>query len=315
MKCIARALHALLVGAFAAAAVQPGAVRAETTPIGSFGPQFTAHTVVAGGRVIHYRSGGSGRAVVLLHGFADTGEMWIPLAPQLVGHYRVIIPDLPGLGQSRPAPANARYDMATVARSLHALLLSLHVRREAIVSHDIGLMLAYAYAAQYRNEVTKLALIDAPVPGLGPWQQTLLMPGVWHFNFHGKYAEELVAGRERIYLNRIWDDFAAHPDRIANAKRTFYAASYAQPGNMHAGFSYFAAFSQDAGQNVAFAKRPLSIPVLAMGGAKSFGGLEPQFARALATSVITSNLPDCGHWIEDECPASANAIILQFLQQ
>jgi pimeloyl-ACP methyl ester carboxylesterase len=315
VKCVNRLLTIILTLACTVSIAQVGSAQAETTPIGSFGPQFSAHTVVVGGRVIHYRIGGSGPAVLLLHGFADTGEMWIPLAPQLAEHYRVIIPDLPGLGQSRPAPANAHYDMATVARSVHALMSSLHVRREAIVSHDIGLMLAYAYTAQYRTEVTKLVLIDAPVPGLGPWQQTLLMPGVWHFHFSGKYAEELVAGRERIYLNRIWDDFAAHPDRITDAKRTFYAASYAQPGNMHAGFSYFAAFYQDADQNVAFARKPLTMPVLAMGGAKSFGGLEPQFARALAVNVQQSNIPDCGHWIEDECPTRSNAIIARFLRQ
>jgi pimeloyl-ACP methyl ester carboxylesterase len=315
MRYQPRTVPLLLALVLAVATVPVGSVRAESPHPEAFGPEFRSHTVVAGGRVIHYRSGGSGPVVLLLHGFADTGEMWIPLAPQLARHYRVIIPDLPGLGQSRPAPANARYDMATVARSIHALMLALHVRREAIVSHDIGLMLAYAYAAQYRTDVTKLALIDAPVPGLGPWQQTLLMPGVWHFHFFGTYAEELVAGRERIYLNRIWDDFAAHPERITNAKRTFYAASYAQPGNMHAGFGYFAAFYHDADQNVAFAKTPLTIPVLAMGGAKSFGGLEPQFARALATNVQTSNIPDCGHWIEDECPAAANAILIRFLQE
>jgi pimeloyl-ACP methyl ester carboxylesterase len=281
----------------------------------SFGPEFTEHTVVAGRRVIHYRIGGSGPAVLLLHGFADTGEMWTPLTPLLTSRYRVIVPDLPGLGRSRPAPANARYDMASVARSIHALMLMLNVRREAVISHDIGLMLAYAYAAQYRSDVTKLVLIDAPVPGLGPWQQTLLMPGVWHFHFNGKYAEELVAGRERIYLNRIWDDFAAHPDRISDAKRTFYAASYAQPGNMHAGFGYFAAFYQDADQNVAFAKRPLTMPVLAMGGAKSFGALMPQFAKALATNVQTSVVPDSGHWVEDENPTFANAVLVRFLAQ
>jgi pimeloyl-ACP methyl ester carboxylesterase len=310
-----RALRAILSLMVAVGAEQAWPAQAEVTPIGSFGPQFVAHSVVAGGRIIHYRIGGSGPVVLLLHGFADTGEMWIPLAPQLATHYRVVIPDLPGLGQSRPASVDARYDMATVARSIHALMVSLHVRREAIIGHDIGLMLAYAYAAQYRTDVTKLALIDAPVPGLGPWQQTLLMPGVWHFHFHGKYAEELVAGRERIYLNRIWDDFAAHSERITNAKRTFYAASYAQPGNMHAGFSYFAAFYQDADQNLAFAKKPLTIPVLAMGGAKSFGGLEPQFARAVAFNVQTSNVPNCGHWIEDECPAFSNAVLIRFLQQ
>jgi pimeloyl-ACP methyl ester carboxylesterase len=278
-----------------------------------FATGFTEKTVVAGGRTWHYRIGGSGSPIVLIHGYGDTGEMWKPLAPMLATHHRVIVPDLAGLGESRPERWNDSYDMAAVARSLHALVASLNVHREAVVGHDIGLMVAYAYAAQYPTEVTRLALMDAPIPGVGPWTQTLLMPGVWHFHFHGKYAEQLVAGRERIYLNRIWDDFALHPDRITDAKRSYYAASYAQPGNMHAGFSYFAGFEKDASANIAFSKKKLTMPVLAMGGEASFGTLMPQFAKAVATNVQASVIPDSGHWLEDENPQATNAALVRFL--
>jgi pimeloyl-ACP methyl ester carboxylesterase len=155
--------------------------------------------------------------------------------------------------------------------------------------------------------------MDAPIPGVGPWQQVLLMPGIWHFHFNGKYAEQLTAGRERIYLNRIWDDFAYHPERITEEARTRYAASYAQPGNMHAGFSYFAGFYGDADDNVQFAKTPLRMPVLAMGGEKSFGALMPQFAKAVATDVRTSVIPDSGHWLMDENPRATSIALIDFL--
>lgn len=282
----------------------------EATP---FAPGFSERTVTITGRPVKYRVGGTGPAVLLVHGYGDTGDMWRPLAAQLAKTHQVIVPDLPGLGDSRPESRTAPYDMAAVARVLHGMMLSLHVRREAIVSHDIGLMAAYAYAAQYPRDVTRLVLMDAPIPGVGPWQQILPTPALWHFNFYGKYAEALVDGRERIYLDRIWDAFAYHPERITETTRAHYAESYAQPGNMHAGFSYFQSFSTDAKQNVAFAKTPLTMPVLAMGGAKSFGSLEPAFARAVATNVQVSVIPDAGHWLMDENPKATMAVLVRFL--
>lgn len=279
----------------------------------TFASGFTAHVTTVGGRRVYYRVGGHGPAVLLLHGYGDTGEMWLPLAPTLAESHTVIIPDLPGLGESRPQPRDALYDMASVARTMHAVLAGLNIHREAVVGHDIGLMAAYAYAAQYPSEVTRLALMDAPIPGVGPWEQILPTPALWHFNFYGKYAEALVAGRERIYLDRIWDAFASHPARISEAERKRTAASYAQPGNMHAGFSYFQAFAADAKRNAAFAKTPLPMPVLAMGGAKSFGTLMPQFASAVARNVTSSVIPDAGHWLEEENPHGTNAALQHFL--
>jgi pimeloyl-ACP methyl ester carboxylesterase len=220
--------------------------------VGNFATGFSEHTVNTGGRTIYYRIGGKGPGVLLLHGYGDTSEMWAALASRHVNHYTVIVPDLPGLGQSRPESASASYDMASVARSIHALMSRLNVHREAVIGHDIGLMVAYAYAAQFPDDVTKLALMDAPIPGVGPWQTVLLLPGTWHFHFSGKYAEELTAGRERIYLDWLWDRLAAHPERIDEAERRTIAASYAQPGNMRVGFSYFAGFDKDSADDVSF---------------------------------------------------------------
>ncbi|MGZ3541397.1 MAG: alpha/beta fold hydrolase [Vulcanimicrobiaceae bacterium] len=279
----------------------------------SFAAGFRSKTVQVDGRTVYYRIGGEGPVVLLVHGYADTGDMWSPLAPSLAKDHLVIVPDLPGLGKSRPESDTATYDKASVARTLHVLLNALNVHQEPVVGHDIGLMVAYAYAAQFPDEVTQLALMDAPIPGVGPWQQVLLMPGIWHFHFNGKYAEQLTAGRERIYLDRIWDEFAFHPERITDAVRTRYAASYAQPGNMHAGFSYFAEFYTDADDNVAFAKTPLRMPVLAMGGEKSFGALMPEFAKAVATDVQTSVIPDAGHWLMYENPTATSASLIRFL--
>jgi pimeloyl-ACP methyl ester carboxylesterase len=279
----------------------------------TFAAGFSEHTVVAGDRTIHYRIGGKGPAVLLLHGYGDTGEMWAPLALRLSKGYTVIVPDLPGLGQSRPESPSASYDMASVARSIHALMAQLKVGNEAVIGHDIGLMVAYAYAAQYPDNVSKLALMDAPIPGVGPWQTVLLLPGTWHFHFSGTYAEELTVGRERIYLDWLWDRFAAHPERIGKAERATTAASYAQPGNMRVGFSYFAGFDKDVVENVAFAKTPLQMPVLAMGGEKSMGALMPRFAKAVATNVQAIVIPDAGHWLMDENPRATMTALINFL--
>ncbi|MGZ3508154.1 MAG: alpha/beta fold hydrolase [Vulcanimicrobiaceae bacterium] len=279
----------------------------------SFAAGFRSKTVQVDGRTVYYRIGGEGPVVLLVQGYAHTGDMWSPLAPSLAKDHLVIVPDLSGLGKSRPESDTATYDKASVARTLHVLLNALNVHQEPVVGHDIGLMVAYAHAAQFPDEVTQLALMDAPIPGVGPWQQVLLMPGIWHFHFNGKYAEQLTAGRERIYLDRIWDEFAFHPERITDAVRTRYAASYAQPGNMHAGFSYFAEFYTDADDNVAFAKTPLRMPVLAMGGEKSFGALMPEFAKAVATDVQTSVIPDAGHWLMYENPTATSASLIRFL--
>jgi len=182
-----------------------------------------------------------------------------------------------------------------------------------VVAHDIGNTVAYAYAATYPDKVERLVVMDAPIPGIEPWNEILLNPRVWHFNFHGPDAERLVAGRERIYLDRIWNDFTGDPSKPDEATRNFFAATYAQPGGMRAGFAQFTAFSQDAKDNKIFEHVKLTMPVLAVGGEKSFGPLQAVIMRHVATNVREAVVAASGHWLMEERPAYTVTLIRNFL--
>lgn len=266
------------------------------------------------GAEIFVRSGGTGpAAVVLLHGYGDTGDMWGPLAVELAKDHRVIVPDLRGMGKSsHPA---AGYDKKTQAGDIRAVVVALGADHTAVVAHDIGNMVAYAYAASYPGKVDRLVLMDAPVPGVGPWDEILKTPLLWHFNFGGPDAERLVQGRERIYLDRFWNEFAAHPDRIDEATRNHYAALYAQPGAMRSGFAQFQAFTKDAEDNRVFLKEKLTMPVLAVGGEKSFGPVMAVVMRAAATDVREAIVADSGHWVIDENEVATVALVSGFLRE
>lgn len=263
---------------------------------------------------IYVRVGGKGPAVLLLHGYGETGEMWGPLAAALMKDRTVVVPDLRGLGlSSKPASG---YDKASQARDdIRLVLQTLGIDRVAIVAHDIGNMVAYAYAAQFPGDTEKLAVIDAPLPGIGPWEQILRNPLLWHFNFRGPDAERLVAGRERIYLDRFWNEFSADPKKFGEAARAFYAERYAAPFGMRAGFAQFGAFGQDEADNKRFAETRLTMPVLALGGEKSFGLTMAVVMRAVATDVTEGVVPDAGHWIMEENPAATVALVLDFLSR
>src|SRR4051812_12950259 len=232
-------------------------------------PRFAVRDVVGNGATIHVRSGGSGPAVVLLHGYGETGDMWAPLAIELARDHTVIVPDLRGLGlSSKPAGG---FDKKTQAEDVVGVMSALNVAQADVVAHDIGNMVAFQFAARHPERVRRLVLIDAPVPGVGPWEEILKNPLLWHFRFGGLDMERLVAGRERIYLDRFWNEFSASPARFGEAARRHYANLYALPGAMHSGFAQFAAFDQDAIDNRAFlaASGRLKLPILALGGEKS----------------------------------------------
>lgn len=265
------------------------------------------------GAEIYVRSGGAGPAVVLLHGYGDTGDMWGRLAAELAKDHHVIVPDLRGMGKSSH-PAGG-YDKKTQADDIRSVVKALGDDRTAVVAHDIGNMVAYAYTAKYPDKVTRLVLMDAPIPGIGPWEEILRNPLLWHFNFGGPDAERLVQGRERIYLDRFWNEFAAHPDRIDEATRAHYAALYALPGGMRSGFAQFHAFAQDAEDNKIFARTKLTMPVLAAGGEKSFGPMMAVVMRAAAVDVREAIIPDSGHWVMDENPAFTVALVSSFLRE
>jgi pimeloyl-ACP methyl ester carboxylesterase len=277
-----------------------------------FPPAFAVKHVPVDGASIYVRFGGSGPAVVLLHGYGETGDMWVPMAADLARDHTVVVPDLRGLGLSSKPPGG--FDKKTQAGDVAGVLDDLKIDRAALVTHDIGNMVGYAFAARYPGRVTRFALIDAPLPGLGPWEEILKNPLLWHFRFGGPDMERLVAGRERIYLDRFWNEFSATPGRFSEAAREHYARLYALPGAMHSGFMQFAAFDQDALDNRAFlAKGKLAMPVLALGGEKSFGRTMAEVMRFAAENVQEGVVPDSGHWIMEENPAATISMVRAFL--
>ena len=263
------------------------------------------------GADIFVRSAGSGPAAVLIHGYADTGDMWGPLATELIRTHTVIVPDLRGMGRSsRPA---AGYDKHTQAGDIRAVITALGHDRAAVVAHDIGNMVAYAYAARYRDKVDRLVMMDAPLPGIDPWDEIIRSPALWHFSFGGPDAERLVQGRERVFLDRFWNEFASDPSKIDEATRAHYAALYAQPGAMRAGFAQFAAFSKDGQDNKVSQRTKLTMPVLAVGGEKSFGPIMAVVMRNVATDVREAIVPNAGHWLMEENAPVTVALVRDFL--
>lgn len=279
-----------------------------------FPPGFAVREIATNGVTIHVRSGGAGPAVILLHGYGETGDMWAPLAADLARDHTVIVPDLRGLGLSSKPPGG--FDKKTQTGDVSGVMAALGVQQADVVAHDIGNMVAFQFAAQYPQRVRRLVLIDAPVPGVGPWEEILKNPLLWHFRFGGPDMERLVAGRERIYLDRFWNEFSASPDRFSEAARRHYATLYAMPGAMHSGFAQFAAFDQDAIDNRAFlANDRLKMPVLAVGGQKSFGPMMATVMRAGADNVTEGIVPDSGHWIMEENPSATIGLVREFLSR
>lgn len=275
---------------------------------------FRTQDVATNGTTIYVRVGGAGPAVVLLHGYGETGDMWAPVAADLAADHTVVAPDLRGLGLSAH-PADG-YDKKTQAGDVVGALDQLGIAHADLVTHDIGNMVGYAFAAQYPGRVTRFVLMDAPLPGIGPWDEIIRSRALWHFSFGGPDAERLVAGRERIYLDRFWNEFSADPRTFGEALREHYASLYARPGAMHSGFAQFAAFDQDARDNQGFlAKGKLTMPVLAIGGEKSFGSTMAVVMRAAAANVSEVVIPNAGHWLTEEQPTATIAAVRAFLDR
>ncbi len=288
------------------------AISADAAGVQPFPKSFHTQEIQTDGATLYVRVGGSGPAVVLLHGFGDTGDMWAPLAASLAQDHTVVVPDLRGMGlSSHPAGG---YDKKTQAADIRAVLAKLGIEHSAVVGHDIGTMVAYAYAARYPDKTDKLVVMDAPVPGIPPWEQIVRSPMLWHFSFGGPDAERLVAGRERIYLDRFWNEFAGTPSKVDEASRKHYALLYARPGAMHSAFAQFLAIPQDAQDNLASIANKLDMPVLAIGGAKSFGANEAIVMRNAANKVTELVVPDAGHWLMEEQPEATIAAIKSFLK-
>ncbi len=266
----------------------------------------------ANGVRIHYRMSGQGPAVVLLHGYTQTGYMWHGVAPTLAQRHTVIVPDLRGAGASEKAQGG--YDKKTMAQDVHALLAMLGIPRATVVGHDIGLMVAYAFAAQFPEATDRVVLMDAFLPGVGDWTRVWLLRDLWHFHFHGEVPLALVRGRERIYLEHFWNDFAADRNHsVPEADRRIYAAAYAQPDAMRAGFAYFQAFEQDAADFAQFARTPLAGPMLVLTGEKASGQTLIDQARLVSNDVRGVIVPGSGHWLMEEAPEKVVPELLAFI--
>jgi pimeloyl-ACP methyl ester carboxylesterase len=270
------------------------------------------HITEIDGIKIHYITAGAGPAVVLLHGYAETSLMWKPIIPLLAERFTVIAPDLPGIGES--AIPSQGLDMKTAGARMHALVKSLGSEQARVVGHDIGLMVAYAYAAQFPAEVEKLVVMDAFLPGVEGWESIYNHPAMWHFRFNGLIPEALVEGRERIYFEHYWNDFAADKTRsIPEPDRQAYASAYARPGRMRAGWAYFVSFQQAAKDFAQLSKTRLGMPVMAIGGDKASGEVLAQQMKLVASDVTAVILRDTGHWLMEERPKETMEALINFL--
>ncbi len=273
---------------------------------------IASRTAQINGVKLHYMTAGHGTPLILLHGYAETSLMWKPIVPALAERFTVIAPDLPGIGDS-DIPTEG-LDMKSAAVRIHDLAKSLGVQKADVVGHDIGLMVAYAYAAQFPTEVTKLVLMDAFLPGVAGWEAVYNNPSIWHFRFNGPTPEALVQGRERTYFDYFWNDFAADKTHsIPEADRKAYAAAYARPGRMHAGWAYFVSFLQAAKDFAQLSQTKLTIPVLTIGGEKSLGEALGQQAKLVATDATVIVLKDTGHWVLEERPKETTEALQKFL--
>ena len=302
LGCVAFLLFGLVQTPRASVAQQPSVA---SLPIAS-------RIATVDGVQLHYLMAGHGPAVVLLHGYAETSRMWRPLMRTLATRFTVIAPDLPGIGDSG-IPSDG-LDMAHAARRMRALVSGLGVTRAAVVGHDIGLMVAYAYAAQFPEDVDKLVLMDAFLPGVEGWEPIYDNPAIWHFRFNGPTPEALVAGRERTYFEHFWNDFAADKTHsIPEIERQAYTAAYARPGRMRAGWAYFVSFQQAATDFAQFSRTKLSMPVLSIGGEKANGAALATQVKLVATNATSVILPNTGHWVMEENPSGATNALTRFL--
>jgi pimeloyl-ACP methyl ester carboxylesterase len=274
---------------------------------------IVSRTATVDGLKLHYLTAGHGSTtVLLLHGYTQTSRMWRPIMPHLAEKFTVIAPDLPGIGDS-DIPKDG-LDMKNAAVRVHGLVKSLGIEKAEVVGHDIGLMVAYAYAAQFPSETAKLAVMDAFLPGVAGWEDVYNDPGIWHFRFNGPTPEMLVKGRERIYFDYFWNDFGADKTHsIPEADRAAYVAAYSRPGRMRAGWAYFVSFQQAAKDFAELSRTKLTMPVLAIGGAKANGDVLGRQMKLVATKATVVVLPDTGHWVLEEQPKLTSDALYSFL--
>jgi pimeloyl-ACP methyl ester carboxylesterase len=274
---------------------------------------FKSTTANVNGVDIHYVIGGKGEPLVLVHGFGQNWYMWNRLLPELSKHFTVIAPDLRGVGESgKPAGG---YDKKTMATDIYALVKKLGYDKINLAGHDIGLMVVYAYAAQYPSEVKKLAFLDALIPGIEPsWSEYWAKAWWWGF-FGWEPSGRIVEGKVDLFLTNFWPVVGYVKNAFTPEETAEFIRSYSTPGATTGAFHWFGGFPQDVTDNAAFIKTPLPMPVLSVGGDHSTAGFLGDLSRKVATNVKEVKIKDAGHWMVQEQTAQVQAALLDFFME
>jgi pimeloyl-ACP methyl ester carboxylesterase len=259
---------------------------------------------------IHYVTGGSGDPLVLLHGFGQNWFMWNRLMPELSKHFTIIAPDMRGMGESDKPDSG--YDKKTMAKDIHELVKKLGYNSINLAGHDIGLMVAYAYAAQFGQEVKKLALMDALLPGIEPVWSDFSSKAWWFGFFAQPVSGDLVKGKEAEFLLDFWPVVGHVKDPFTKEESTEFIRAFAVPGATTACFHWFGNFPQDAIDNHVFEKNKLQMPVLAMGAEYGSGSFLANHCRVVAVNVKESLISGAGHWIVQEKTEQVQKGLLDF---
>ena len=273
-------------------------------------PGFKHQYATVNGVKIHYVTGGKGEPLLLVHGFGQNWYMWNRLLPELAKHFTIVAPDLRGVGESgKPAGG---YDKKTMAVDLHELMKKLGYKNINLAGHDIGLMVAYAYAAQFPKDVKKIALMDALLPGVEPvWSQVRAQ--AWWFGFFAQpHSGELVAGRMTLFFTDFWPVVGFVKSPFTKAETDEFIRAYSVPGASTGAFHWFGEFNQDAKDNVELMKKKLPMPLLAMGADHSAGTYLAAHCRLVAVNVHETIIKGSGHWLVQEQTEQVKKGLLDF---
>ncbi|HVR27012.1 MAG TPA: alpha/beta hydrolase [Candidatus Polarisedimenticolia bacterium] len=279
--------------------------------LATLGGEFVSDTAQVNGTMLHYVRGGTGSAVILLHGFPEDWYAYHRLMPLLAKQFTVVAVDLRGIGASSPTAGG--YDAANMAEDVHQLAESLHLEHIYVVGHDIGGMVAYAFARRYSKTSRGVMLLDAPVPGLGRWDAVKTSPITWHINFQQTpdLPEQLIAGREAVYFRHFLDR-----DTFSDADVARYARAYAAPEHLRAALEIYRAFPANEKFNAA-QRGEISVPlVLAPGENSPFEKLMPSFAEGLrghgCANVTIEVIKNSVHYVADEQPEAVARLIERY---
>ena len=305
-------LLAVLVLAACAVILGQSAPRQRIDPgLATLGGGFVSGTAQANGTTLHYVRGGTGPAIILLHGFPEDWYAYHRVMPELAKQFTVVAVDLRGIGGSLATAGG--YDAANMAEDVHRLAEDLHLEHVYVVGHDIGGMVAYAFARRYPETSRGVMLLDAPVPGLGPWDAVRANPITWHINFQQTpdLPEQLIAGREAIYIRHFLDR-----DTFSDADVARYTRAYAAPEHLRAVLEIYRAFPANEKFNAAQRSAINLTLVLAPGENSPFENLMPNFAEALrghgCANVKIEVIKNSVHYVADEQPEAVAQLIERY---